>query len=247
MSTTSTNLTPKSDADRIPLGKGARLSTHIRRATSGTWRLAAVLALATAVVTTGAASAQTQQLPIETFFNLLGPTANTVWTDPASGNFLRIDAFGKVNTFLNLNLGTSVTGQVQVRDLRDGTQQVTVILHTRDAICWGFNGSNQIAFGYTPVNVQNGVGPAALGQSTTILVFEPQPLGPISLGNIESLVATVTCDGVLRAGSGYPDGTPGIAHTTQVGVVTGVPSGCPPEVDANCFPAEKVVFKPAGN
>jgi hypothetical protein len=27
---------------------------------------------------------------------------------------------------------------------------------------------------------------------------------------------------------------------------TGVPSGCPPEKDADCFPAEKVQFKPTG-
>lgn len=245
MSTTSPNVTPKAQADRITLGKGAWLSAHVPHAASGIRRLAAALALA--MVATGAASAQTQQLPIETFLNLLGPTANTLWVDPSSGNFLRIDAFGKVNNFLSLNLGTSVTGRVMVRDLGDGTQQVTVIIHTRDAICWGFNSSNQPAFGYSPVNVRDGVGPAALGQATTVFVFEPQPVGPISLGNIESLVAAVTCNGVLRAGSGYPAGTPGIAHTTQVGVVTGVPSGCPPEVDANCFPAEKVVFKPAGN
>ena len=246
MSTTSPYVTPKADAGRITLRKGARSSAHVPPAASGIWWLAAVLALALALTATGAASAQTQQLPIETFLNLLGPAAFSSWTDPSSGNLLRIDTFGKVNNFLNLNLGTSVTGRVMVRDLGDGTQQVTVILHTRDALCWGFS-SNQIAFGYIPVAVRNGVGPAALGQATTVFVFEPQPVGPISLGTIESLVTAVTCNGVLRAGSGYPDGTPGIAHTTQVGVVTGVPSGCPPEVDANCFPAEKIVFKPAGN
>src|SRR5215207_218828 len=219
-------------------------SSHSRRIRRGILTLGGCILILFAVP----ARAQTQQLPIETFLNLVGPTANLVWSDPSSGNFVRIDTFGKVNATLSLNLGTSVTGQVMVRDLGDGTQQVTVIIHTKDAICWGFNGSNQPAFGYNPVDVLNGVGPAALGQATTRLVFEPQPVGPISLGDLESLVATVTCNGVLRAGSGYPAGTPGIAHTTQVGLGgTGVPSGCPPEVDANCFPAEKVVFKPAGN
>ncbi len=28
---------------------------------------------------------------------------------------------------------------------------------------------------------------------------------------------------------------------------TGVPGGCPPEKDADCFPAEKVQFKATGN
>ncbi len=55
--------------------------------------------------------------------------------------------------------------------------------------------------------------------------------------------------GELRApGSGFPDGTPGSAHTTQTGVLsTGVPAGCPPEKDGDCFPAEHIQFNVNGN
>jgi hypothetical protein len=62
----------------------------------------------------------------------------------------------------------------------------------------------------------------------------------------EKILTSVMCqNGELRAGSGFPEGTLGFAQTTQTGLLsTGVPSGCPPEKDADCFPAEKVQFKP---
>jgi amidase len=40
---------------------------------------------------------------------------------------------------------------------------------------------------------------------------------------------------------------PGFAQTTQTGLLsTGAPAGCPPEKDGDCFPAEKIQFKPNG-
>lgn len=206
---------------------------------------AAILILASA----GSTPAQTEQLPISAFLDLLPGTAAQNWLDPASGNLLFIDAYGKRNTALNLNLGTTVQGKVTIMYLSNDTQRVTVHFQTRDAICWGFNSNLQPAFGYTPVAVRNNVGPAALGSLTQRIVFEPQPVGPINInGPIETWMTAITCQGLLRAGSGYAEGTEGFAHTTQIGVFgTGVPDGCPPEQDASCFPAEKVQFKPLGN
>ncbi len=197
----------------------------------------------------GRISAQTQQLPISVFLDLFPPTAAQPWSDPANGNILVIDAYGKRNAALNLNLGTTVDGRVTVMNLGDGTQRVTVHFQTRNALCWGFNSNLQPAFGYTPLAVRNNVGPAALGSSITRIVFEPQPVGPININTpVETLMSTVSCQGLLRFGSGFPEGTDGFAHTTQIGVSgTGVPDGCPPEQDANCFPAEKVEFKPLEN
>ena len=190
-----------------------------------------------------------QQLPISDFLNLLPPLAATVYTDPTTGNRLSIDAYGKRNAFFNLNLDTTISGVLTIKDQGDGTEKVSVNLHTKNAICWGFNGSFDPAFGYRPVDVLNNLGPASLGDALTRIDFT-QPTGPLQPPPFDftTFSATVMCDGQLRFGSGYPDGTPGFAQTTQTGLFnTGVPSGCPPEKDADCFPAEKVQFKAMGN
>lgn len=211
--------------------------------------LGIVAAVVLIMASAGRTAAQTEQLPISAFLDLLSAGSVQIWQDPVSGNLLFIDGYGKRNAALNLNLGTTVNGRVMVTDLGDGTQRVTVHFQTRDALCWGFNEASQPAFGYSPIAVLNNVGPAALGTSITRIVFEPQPVGPINVNwPIETWMGVVTCHGLLRPGSGFPAGTEGIAHTTQIGLLnTGVPGGCPPEQDANCFPAEKVEFKPTGN
>jgi hypothetical protein len=194
----------------------------------------------------------TQRLPITAYLSLLGPADALGWSDPAAGNTLFFDVYGKRNTFFGLNLGTTVTGEVMIKNLGDGTQRVNVKLHSNDAICWGFNGSGQPGFGYSPFQLSNGIGTASLGNALTRIDYT-QPAGPLSLpsspGTVLSNFSTaVMCDGQLRVGSGYPDGTLGFAQTTQTGLFsTGVPAGCPPETNANCFPAEKVQFKPTGN
>jgi len=209
-----------------------------------------LLAMAAITVTTAqSTSAQTEQLPISTFLDLLPSSSFQNWVDPASGDILNIDAYGKRNAALGLNVGTTVSGRVTVMDLGDGTQRVTVHFQTRDAICWGLNGNFQPAFGYSPAAVLGNLGPAALGTTITRIVFEPQPVGPINLDwPLETYMGIVSCQGLLRAGSGFPNGTEGFAHTTQVGVYgTGVPGGCPPEQDASCFPTERIQFKPLEN
>jgi hypothetical protein len=66
----------------------------------------------------------------------------------------------------------------------------------------------------------------------------------VDLYPYERLAAVINCSGELRYGSGFPDGTPGRAHTTQEGLLTtGVPSGCPA---VDCFPTERIDFNPVG-
>lgn len=217
------------------------------RSISGT--LGLVLAVALLTVYAGTASAQTQQSPISVILGLLPSTYASLWLDPVTGNILIFDTFGKRNAALNLGLGTTVEGRMIITDLGDGTQRVTLIAITRDAICWGFNGSLQPAFGFGPVSVANQLGPASLGDGTLHSVLKPQPVGPLIFPWPEEFTTvTITCDGQLRAGSGFGEGTDGMAHTTQVGLYgTNVPSGCPPEQDGDCFPAERVQFMPTGN
>lgn len=201
--------------------------------------------------------AQTQQLPISAFLEAQAPTAQSFWSDPAGGGLIGFDAFGTRNEALGLGLPTTFSGSVMIDDLGNGTERVKVSLHTQDAICFGFVGATP-AFGRSPAEIAGGAAPS-LGDGYIEVGFT-QPTGaplprfgliifsvpPIVL---ESVRGNIMCqDGELRSGSGYPDGTPGFAQTTQVGVFqTGVPTGCPPEKDADCFPAEKVQFKPTGN
>jgi hypothetical protein len=189
-----------------------------------------------------------QVVPISAYVNALGNLTAQGWLDPANGNTLFIDAYGKRDAFFGLNVGTSTTGRVTVKNLGNGTQRVTVNLHTKNAICWGFNAAGQLAFGYRPVDVQSNLGPASLGDVMTRIEFT-QTVGPVDpAAPWNSITATVMCDGQLRSGSGEPDGTPGFAQTTQVGVFnTGAPGGCPPNEDGNCFPAEKIQFKSKSN
>jgi hypothetical protein len=207
------------------------------------------------------ARAQAEQRPIEDFIaaqEVGPPTTHTPWYDPATDQWLLFDAFGTVNQRYGLNLATSFEGRVTVRPLADGRAQGSVVLHTRNGLCWGYLGGTSpanLVFGNRPLIVQGGAAPA-LGDAVTRIEFTmPSPDAPLpdvfqDLGTpdypLESFAAVVNCDGDFRApASGYPDGTPAKAHTTQTGLFsTGVPSGCPPEKDASCFPAEIVNFRP---
>ncbi len=197
---------------------------------------------------TGTAGAQTRQLPIDYYLNLL-PGILQGWQDPSTGETLFIDAYGKANTIRNLGLPTTIDGKVMIQTLQDGTERVTVEARSRNALCYGFNGVGAPAFGFRSLDVANNLGPASLGQSSWRIVFAPQPAGQFNInGATETLMASVSCAGDLRFGSGYADLTPGFAQTRQTGLYsTGVPTGCPPEQDGNCFPAEKIQFKPRGN
>jgi hypothetical protein len=201
--------------------------------------------------------AQTQQLPISSFLNAQLPTQQQFWSDPVSGGLVGFDAFGKRNEALGLNLDTSISGGVTIRDLGNGTERVTVDIHTHDAVCFGFvNGIP--AFGRSPAEIAGGAAPS-LGEAHIQIGFT-QPVGaPLQTWNViafggppivlETVKTSIICQGgELRSGSGFPDGTPGFAQTTQIGLFsTGVPTGCPPEKNADCFPAEKIQFKPNGS
>ena len=199
-----------------------------------------------------------QKLPISAFLAAQAPNETTFWADPASSNVLVFDAFGKRNSALALNLGTTVAGQVTIRDLGGGIERVTVLVNTRNALCWGFAGFPSPlvpAFGRNPAAVAGGA-QASLGEGLNRLQFTQPKNSPLPSYNqlvsgtapyvLESLSTAIICpDGELRSGSGFPEGTTGFAQTTQVGLLTttAVPSGCP---QADCFPAEKIQFKATG-
>lgn len=213
--------------------------------------------------------AQAEQRPIDEFLaaQRVGPDIIdfTSWYDPVTWKEIQFDAFGTFNEAFGLNVLPTFNGRVTVRALADGRAHVSVLLQTTNGLCWGYQSADPTvpeisdnAFGSTPEAVALGK-PAARGHGVLRIEFTmPAPESPlpayfdlvffgISDYWLESVATVINCDGVLHAGSGYPEGIPGKARTTQTGLfTTGVPGGCPPEKDASCFPAERVEFWPAG-
>ena len=207
---------------------------------------------------TGSAFAQVVHLPLSEFIDVQVRANQIVTlTDAASGNSLIFDVYGARAAFFGLDLGTTLQGGVDIRDLRNGAERVTVNWQTQNAFCAGFNANGDPAFGRLAAAIAAGA-PASLGDAHTIVEFTQPSGSPIptqaellnGVGGrvLEKVTTSIMCQhGELRAGSGFPEGTPGFAQTTQVGrLSTGVPTGCPPEKDGDCFPAEQVNFKPNG-
>ena len=217
-----------------------------------------IFAIVLGVPVIGTSQNNVRQIPIDEFLNAQSTTADSF--DPVTSNFLRFDAFGKRNSALGLNLGTDVTGQMAVRSLGNGQEQVNVLVKTNNGLCWGFLFTDTFvpAFGRGPLEVLSGAAPSVGDGMMRIVYTQPEgstaPPWDQVLNNegpyvLESVVSTISCQkGELRSGSGYPDGTAGFAQTTQRGIfTTGAPGGCPLEHDADCYPAEKVQFKTSGN
>lgn len=214
------------------------------------WWLVGLVALVAIPAIVGA---QTQKLPISVWVDLQSTGSYMFWTTESGDRNLSIDAWGKRAQFFGLNVGTTIDGSVTVRRLVDGKAQVTVHALTRNAICWGSQwdgAAYQPAFGYTPRQIKDNGRPASLGDALHKIVFtmaSPEsPLPPPGeLGSedypVETWSAVVSCSGLLRAGSGYPDETPGKAHVTQQGLVKRYPGFCPA---GDCWPAEVVNFWP---
>jgi len=208
-----------------------------------------------------AVSARTEQLPITDFLNAQPLWYWNGWHDPATYRYLNFDAFGKSAEAWHLPLPT-FEGSVTVRELADGRAHVSVRLLTRNALCFGFQrDENELdpvpALGNTTELVYAGRAPSLGDGLLNVEFLMPSPGSP--LPNYFNLFkhdpnypllrvsAVVNCTGELREGSGYPDGTPGMAHTTQVGVfATGVPRGYPPEQDGNYYPSERIEWWPTG-
>jgi hypothetical protein len=206
------------------------------------------------------AVAQTTELPISVFIDAQPIGAFEGWTDTATFKNLIFDAYGKRTALFGLDFGTTFSGTITMTDLGTGRTRVRVVLHTSHAVCWAYQFAEgwtapQLAFGTAPFYLAQGEGPAAFGNSDERIAFtiptgSPFPSMDAVFGDpanaLESDVVTINCDGVLRPGSGYPDGMPGKARTTQTGLMnTGAPTGCPGG-DGDCWPVERVAWWPTG-
>jgi hypothetical protein len=171
-------------------------------------------------------------------------------------------------------LGTSTSGNVTERRLPDGTSEVRITLHTRNALTQvrSFSLPQTIGdhwFGYTAIEVKGGATPG-VGDSTLemtlisstpgatlpdIVRFAPGPEPPTGF-DMMRLSFTAQARGPLRTASGISgvtDGTAGHVQVTQRGLIrTAANQGCfdPPNFCnsalADAFPAEHINLQVVG-
>jgi len=207
-------------------------------------------------------------------FLFVPPVANFVGWDtaqevpPQRGNVqpLRcasVDYAGLANAKIEelsggaISFGTTVSGTITERPLADGRAEVSVLLHTRNALTWVASGGDNdtcdyatdlLLFGHRVPDVLAGAD-AALGESFFQVKFiNTAPGAP--LPDLEQLFfapepgqefptfifLSAQADGTLRENFGVTDGTPGRAEVTQTGLLMTKFKGA----TGDAFPGERI-------
>ena len=181
-----------------------RKSQQIIRTVTGRYAKPALLVALLGLIAFGVAwivptdAAQAVHRPLSDFINAQGTTtcftppapaqigSATTFTNQTSARFALFDYTGLTAKYLfdtyGISLGTTVAGSVTERPLADGRAEVTVNLHTTNALAWAtqldltqpidpqFNG-NPLLFGARAQDVAFGAAPA-LGDSHLRIVFK---------------------------------------------------------------------------
>jgi hypothetical protein len=191
---------------------------------------------------------------------------------PPPFRFALFDYAGLANDYLTSHgypsLGTITDGTITERPLADGRAEVSVILHTTNALAWASNplpdplgpNANPTLFGSRAADVLTGA-TAALGDSVLQVVFNntapgaplPDLVNWLSLGNalpgqeLVFLAFRGTATGPLHADAlpGVGEGTPGLCLVVQTGLfMKSFNPKSRPGKDA--FPAELVELRAIG-
>ena len=200
------------------------------------------------------AIAQVTIRPLSDFTNAQQVTSegapSVYWTDPTTNRSMAIDYSGKVNGFLmaqGKSVGTIVSGTVIQRPLPNGTAEITVQLSLQNALVWAYQGSN-LVFGHVPLAIINGYSPALATVNFNLKFTISAPGAP--LADLATIIFTQHAQmfvqlnaigqGPFLAAYGVPDGTPGIAQTTQTGIFQSQGNGGP---RGDYFPAGHIDFQ----
>jgi hypothetical protein len=240
--------TMKSPITNQPSPKDSKMRGQLTHANAAVAGAVAILLLGMMAASGGQKAAPSTQIrPIEDFLDAQGTLngapyyiaaelSSAGWTDPKTERFAQVDFTGLANKWIvdsgGKSLGTKTEGKVIERPLPDGRAEVTVLLHTKNALTWvvepwAFNPyGDPLVFGHRAQDVLDGEDPA-LGESFYKWVFInkkpgaplPDQLAEIVLGpsTVETLMLSfeANADGTLRDAFGVPDGTPGRVQVTQ--------------------------------
>jgi hypothetical protein len=253
-----------------PSPKETRMRGQLTHANAAVAGAVAILLLGMTATSGGQRAAPSVKTrPIENFLNVQGtlvPFPVTAelqsigWTDPKTMRFALVDYTGLANKWMEeqsggtISLGTETEGKIIERRLPDGRAEVTVLLHTKNALTWvmapwAFDPyGDDLVFGHRAQDVLDGVDPA-LGESFLMWVFiNKAPGAPLPDLVAETLVGPTVetimlsfeahADGTLRGAFGVPDGTHGRAQITEIGLF-------PPGKDPR-WPAEHINLKIVG-
>lgn len=160
-----------------------------------------------------------------------------------------------------ISFGTITDGTITERSLPDGRAEVTVLLHTKNALIWIARpiednnfASGTLLFGARVPDVLEGAKPA-LGESFLQVKFINTAQGaqlpdlyqlfiaPLPGQETPSFISLwAQADGELRAAFGVPDGTPGRTNIVQTGLFKTKLKGA----TADGFPAELININVVG-
>jgi hypothetical protein len=204
-----------------------------------------------------AARAQVTTRPLSDFVDkqiiTSGGGPYNIWTDPTTNRLISVDYTGKVNAYIvahgGADQGTTVSGTVLERPLKDGTAEITVQLQLQNAVTWGYQtsgSSTPLVFGHFPNDIVTGAD-AALGTVNLNLRFHiSAPGAPLadlwtlfSSGALDFEQLNVIAQGTFRAAYGVADGTRGFTQSTQTGTLQSNGKGGP---RGDFYPAEHIDF-----
>jgi hypothetical protein len=194
------------------------------------------------------------------------PVANFIgWTVSGETTLASVDYAGLANRPFDCGdgvlgednpFGTTTDGMVLERVLDDGRAEITVVLHTRNALTWVADtdfASGPLLFGHRVCDVLGGAD-AALGDSQLQAVFyNPSAGAPLPdliellfarFEDVVSLSFRSHADGSLRAAFGVEDGTPGRATVVETGTLFRTNFVGATE---DGFPAERIILRVTGN
>jgi hypothetical protein len=191
------------------------------------------------------------------------PGVKTPASSYVGGNSASCDYAGLANEWLMSfgypDLGTSFTGSVTERSLKDGRILVHVELHTVNALTFGMRiiapdfgdfATDPLIFGARAQDVLLGATPG-IGDCHASFAWKQSPGALVDFNHTEgntsfeyvSLSFRANAKGPLTALAGYgPDGTPGRLIISQTGIFRTSFMGA----TADAFPAECVVVRPPG-
>jgi hypothetical protein len=217
------------------------------------------------LVAAAAPPLQAAQRPIEDFLSSQGKYIyygyfGMFWTDPFEtdgATYAEIDYAGIKGAIMEYygypSLGTTFSGTVTERPLKDGRAEVEVVLHTYHALAWAASDTWEYLFGHDFVDVLLNDASLAFGDCTLKLKFintapnAPLPdfwdfyFGPPILPDGVELLSVQfvgQADGLMA------DGSPGRMQITQVGLLAVSPPK-PPLFDS--YPVEHILLKRVGH
>jgi hypothetical protein len=197
-------------------------------------------------------------------FQIVPPIENFLgFDDPSQDLSISVDYAGLADDYLGGMLDTTFKGNIIEAELSDGRAEVTVNLHTDNALVWVKQGSffgdagkpcedlDDLLFGVCATAVLRGVEPT-LGKSLLRVVFTntapnaPLPdLIKILAGEAEEGQELIFISVTASAGGTFIDGSPGRVKVIEQGFI--VPPGkSQGKALEDGFPVEKIILRETG-